>query len=89
MSKLTQLIQVFNEDASELDVEAISHTAFIVCEIINKRKTILRGLEFQAYFYSSEFLELLFKNLYRHTTLTTHLSLILNALLQIIIQVSL
>jgi len=86
IEKLKKLVEVFNTEESGLKSDPISNAAYVINELISKRSTILKSQDFQAYLFSSEFLEVLFTNLFRHPILTTHLAHILNSLLQMIYQ---
>jgi len=86
IEKLKKLVEIFNAEESGLKSELLSNTAYVINEIISKRSVTLKSQDFQAYFFSSEFLEVLFTNLFRHPILTTHLTNILNSLLQMIYQ---
>lgn len=78
-----KVMEIFNGELKDLDEEVLGSASYIICEIINKRSSVLGGAEFEEYFGSKEFLDVVFNNLFRDDELTGTLTLIINALLQL------
>lgn len=77
----------YSEDAL-YDTEVLANASYVVCEILAKRNNANGGAEFENYFFSADFLDTVFGNLFKHPALTGNLASILIGVLQLQIQVS-
>jgi len=83
---LAKLMDIFTVSNEQIDDEILGNASYVVCEIISKRSSLGESAKFENYFLSKDFLDIVFNNLFRHNSLTSHLTSIINALLQMFIQ---
>lgn len=83
LKAVTRVAEIFDKFEEGGDIEAVSNASFVLTELINKRPNLNCGAQFEEFFNSKIFLDIIYNNALRLEALSSHVLSVISALVQL------